>query len=398
MSMLNTTGRKLKIIMPDEPAEFGKGYQKLAYHRIQGLRNFYDVTIVSIKPSKRFFDHFKRSRSDGLLHITLEIGMFTILCNLIICILCVKPLQTAPYTSQKLKKFLHTDKSDINVFYLSRSFIDLDEFSGATVLEFVDSMHKNFQSRLAYEKGLRRILYKYEAFAAKNYETAISGKVDLCTSVSNDDAKYISEFVVTAPIGVNKIVSKASFDASKFITFSGKMDYGPNVEAVLWFYNNVWKKRTDALSGYQFKILGADPVDEIKLLMDKDPSVFVTGFVVSLFDELANSRVSISPMRSGSGMQFKILEAMAAGVPVITTKKGLGDIRAKPGEEILLADTASEYQFLLTKLIKETEFAYALSNSGRNFIEENHTWDTLNRDFIHLMEKTIDANSINSIY
>lgn len=386
-------GRKLKIIMPDEPVEFGKGYQKLAYHRIQSLRNFYDVTIVSIKPSKRCFDHLKKSKSEGLLHITLEIGLFTILCNLIMCILYLKPLQSALYTSPTLKKFLQIEKSDVNVFYLSRCFTDLGEYSGVTVLEFVDSMHKNFQSRLAYEKGLRRVLYRYEAFASKNYEKATSRKVDLSTSVSSDDAGYISDFVVTAPIGVNKIAENASFDTSKFITFSGKMDYGPNVEAVLWFYNNVWKMRTGALSGYYLKILGADPVDEIKLLMDKDPSVLVTGFVVSLIDELADSRVSISPMRSGSGMQFKILEAMAAGVPVITTKKGLGDIRAKPGEEILLADTALEYQALLTKLIEETEFARAVSNSGRNFIEENHTWENLNSDFVDLIETNINANS-----
>ena len=380
--------------MPDEPAEFGKGYQKLVYHRIQSLRNYYEVSVVSIKPAKRSFDHIKNSKLEGLLHLTIEIGFITVLYNLILCILYLKPLQTALYNSPKLKKLLQSNEFDINVFYLSRSFIDLGECGGVKVIEFVDSMHKNFQSRLVHDKGLTRLLYRYEAFAAKNYERAIASKADLCTAVSNDDARNISDLVVSAPIGVDKTTSNSSFKNSNYITFSGKMDYGPNVDAALWFYNNVWKNRTKALSGYRFKILGSDPVDEIKSLMDNDPSVFVTGFVVSLIDELANSRISISPMRSGSGMQFKILEAMASGIPVITSKKGLGDIQAKPGEEILLAETAQEYQVLLTKLIQDTDFACALSSRGRNFIEENHSWETLNSNFIDRIETIVKENRV----
>ena len=372
---------KISIVMPDEPAKFGKGYQVLAYYRVNALKRNYNLEIISISPSITFFNKIEHKYLNGVKVIKYYVGLPNIILNILCSFIAFKPLLSALYRSLSIKNYLLNSKSCCYIFYLSRAYVDINVSKSFTIVEFVDSMYKNFLGRSLRVKGLKSLLYIYEAYSSRRFESNIAKKVDLATAVSAEDAQIISKNVITAPIGVECINPKNKKIKSKYITFSGKMNYEPNKEAVIWFYKNVWLDLSKNLKNYKFKILGAHPPKELLELVQNDDSVIVTGYVKSLTTELSKSKISVAPMLSGSGMQFKILEAMSCSVPVITTPRGLGDIKARNGNEILIAETAEQFKLHIKNLIEDSEFSNKVTNNAIHFIENNHLWKNLNKSF-----------------
>lgn len=377
------------LIMPDEPDEFGKGYQKLSFHRIQWLRNNFALKIVSVSPWLKFFDHLEYSEYRGLPQLRYRVGVASIAINLVICIFKFKPLQTALYTSLYLNSVLAKEPADITLYYLSRVYSPLNKLDRACVIEFVDSMYLNFSGRINGTNWYKSLVYKYESMAARRYESWIAEKVAMATAVSAVDANLIGPQVSVAPIGVDTVVDARCLERRSAIVFSGRMDYHPNKEAVLWFYYNVWRSLRRELPGHRFRVIGASPCEQILRLAKNDNTVEVSGFVESLVSDLFRSQISVAPMQSGSGMQFKIIEAMACGVPVVCTRKGLGDIRALPGKEIFLAETPNQFCSQIIKLINDEELSNRLSERGLIFSRKFHSWGRLNEKFEKCLQQAL---------
>ncbi len=86
-------------------------------------------------------------------------------------------------------------------------------------------------------------------------------------------------------------------------------------------------------------------------------------------------------MQSGSGMQFKILEAMACGIPVVTSTLGLGDIKAVPGEEVLVCDSPGKFVESTLSLLRSNELRNRIGSAGLLYVQKNHSWDAINSKF-----------------
>ena len=139
-------------------------------------------------------------------------------------------------------------------------------------------------------------------------------------------------------------------------------------------------KLQQAVPEVRLVIAGSNPTKEI-IALRADKNVTVTGRVPSLAGILNASRVSIAPMQSGSGMQFKILEAMACGVPVVASTLGLGDIAAVDDKEILLADTPESFTHAVVSLLRFEDLRVRIGEAGIRYVHQNHSWDALNNHF-----------------
>jgi glycosyltransferase involved in cell wall biosynthesis len=162
------------------------------------------------------------------------------------------------------------------------------------------------------------------------------------------------------------------------LIFTGKMSYHANEAAARHLAQRVmpgvWAARHDA----KLIIAGKDPSAGL-LALAADPRIEVTGYVDDLRPLFARATVAVAPMLYGAGIQNKILEAMACGVPVVTSPLAAGSLAAAPGAELLLGGTAAETSSQVLRIIEDPGLARRLGEAGQAYVRRRHDWTSIGR-------------------
>jgi glycosyltransferase involved in cell wall biosynthesis len=159
------------------------------------------------------------------------------------------------------------------------------------------------------------------------------------------------------------------------IVFSGNMEYHPNLSAVRFFRLEIWPRLRDRWPGLVWRLVGKNPA-AVQRFTRGDPRIEVVGPVQDAVSELANSRAAVVPLLSGSGTRLKILEAWAAGVPVVSTTLGAEGLPVRDGENVLVADSAEAFAGAVTRLLACTDLRHRIGEAGRLLQEKEFTWET----------------------
>ena len=172
------------------------------------------------------------------------------------------------------------------------------------------------------------------------------------------------------------------------LVFAGSMDYSANVDAVVWFVNNMWPELRRQHPALSFTIVGRDPTPEVRAL--GGDQVNVTGTVADVRPYYSGALAAVVPLRIGSGTRLKILEAMAAGIPVISTRLGAEGLDLEDGTHLLLADSAAEMIAALGRLASSSELWLRLSRSGREVVSRCYDWRALTENLYRIHSAAIE--------
>jgi sugar transferase (PEP-CTERM/EpsH1 system associated) len=164
-------------------------------------------------------------------------------------------------------------------------------------------------------------------------------------------------------------------EAPPRLVFTGAMHYPPNVDAALWFTEQVWPRLRRLVPDLCFEIVGRDP-DPRVLALRRAPGVVVTGAVADVRPYIANARAVVVPLHAGGGTRLKILEAMAMARPVVSTAFGAEGIAIAPGHNILIANDAEGFAAHVLTLLGSAERAALLGQAGRQLVETRYRWST----------------------
>jgi glycosyltransferase involved in cell wall biosynthesis len=159
------------------------------------------------------------------------------------------------------------------------------------------------------------------------------------------------------------------------VAFSGNMEYHPNLSAVRFFRAEVWPLLRDRWPRLIWRLIGKNP-EAVSRFTSGDPRIEVTGPVDDAIRELARARVAAVPLLAGSGTRLKILEAWAAGLPVVSTSLGAEGLPALDGENLLLADTGPAIAAALTRVLESPALRQQLGHAGRLLLEKEFTWQS----------------------
>ena len=371
------------FITPRFPYPPLKGDQLLPYYRLKYLSSRHKITLLSFYESKKELvglDQVQRyCHAVHLIKLPKWRSLINVGCGLFFSRL---PLQVLYYSSSefrsKLQHLTSVNNFDLVHAYMLRSAQYLAEIKTPKILELIDSMQLNLERRMATEKLPLRLLIKEELRRIVSYERKIASLADKIIVVSaKDQALLPFANVVVIPLGTDTDITLLPDAKSKVpaIIFSGNMGYAPNIQAVLWFVHSCWPLIRAKFKNVNFIIAGSNPPRAIKNLSIGDKNIIVTGLVKSMPGIIQTARVAIAPMQSGSGMQSKILEAMACALPVVTTTLGLGTIKAITNEEIFVANDAAVFSENVLNLLQNADLANTAGKNARDFVERQHSWE-----------------------
>nr|MBX2814431.1 glycosyltransferase family 4 protein [Saprospiraceae bacterium] len=227
--------------------------------------------------------------------------------------------------------------------------------------------HTSFTPKKWYIKHLSEKLKDYEISRINSY--------DLLVSITEKDRQLFRQLgrkgeTINIPIGLDSkgYTAKSNSDTSPLsISFIGSLDWMPNIEGLSWFLESIWPVLTPVFPSLELHIAGRNCPDWLNNLGLRN--VIVHGEVADSRDFLLQHPISIVPLRSGSGMRAKILEAMALGRVVITTTIGLEGILAQHQENLLVADDAKDFLACLRFCFQNESICQKISQNARLFIE-----------------------------
>jgi len=384
--------KKILIVSPRFPYPPYKGDQLVVFNCLKYLSENYDVDLITFGDEIDVNDKKTVKQFCSNL-IIVKPSKFEILTEVIKSFFFSIPLQVAFFKSRKfeqeIKYLFENTQYDLILPFTLRMSQYVENQPSKKYIHLIDSMYLNMKRRYENEHGIKKIIFKYEAKIVNRYEQNLINKYDKLFVVSQIDKEIIAmdnSKLEVFPNGVNIYECKEHKNSTKKVLnliFTGNMGYFPNENAVIWFIENCWDIILKEIPYINFNIVGKNPSKKLKDIVVKYKNIRLIGFVESIEEEICKADIAIAPMQSGSGMQNKILEAMATKTPVITSTLGLGDIRAINKKDILVANTPQEYLDSIIYLINK-DHRTMISEAGYKYVQNNHIWSKIIKEKIIL--------------
>ncbi len=168
------------------------------------------------------------------------------------------------------------------------------------------------------------------------------------------------------------------------LLFLGSMDWMPNIDAVVWFAREIFAPIQAAVPGVTLTIVGRTPTPAVRQLAAANPAITVTGTVPDVRPYLRQAAVCVVPLRAGGGTRIKIFEAMAAGLPVVSTRIGAEGLPVNDREHLLLADRPAEFAGAVVELLRQPELRRRLADNGRELVRTRFSWEQAAARFTEL--------------
>ena len=246
------------------------------------------------------------------------------------------------------------------------------------ILDAHDVMAKPFARAAAKKSGLAGLLSRLVAGSVRRVELAIMRRFDRIITLSDFDRDYLRKLWPSAPVCSIPIPAGLDITDKEFqrnsgtILFLASFKYRPvNVAAALWFYQQVFPLVRNRVPTARFIIAGYGPPLELTSLT-ADPQVEVTGFVDDLDRCHKEAAVFVAPILTGGGIIVKLLDALAAGTPTVSTTFGNEGVGALPGRDLLVADSPEEFASAVVKLLTDPAYAETVGKNGREFVRQRY--------------------------
>jgi polysaccharide biosynthesis protein PslH len=362
------------------------------YHYVRHLAQKHEVTVACLADGQNDLANADGLRS--LVHavdaVTLSISRARL--RAVSALAGCRPLTVAyfdePELRDRVEQRIKGGQVDAAVVFSSGMAQFVEAFDDLPrIIQFADLDSQKWLQYGAMSRPPRSWVYRSEWKRLLRYERHIAGTFThslVCAPRESDDfRRLIPEAEVEClPNGVDLDYFQPQPDVDRVpnsLVFTGVMNYRPNIDGVTWFCRDVLPRIREQVPDVTFTICGSSPDRSVRALTN-EPGVTVTGAVDDVRRYLAKSTVAVVPLRIARGIQNKLLEAMAMGLPTVATQAARAGIDAQAGRDLLVADDATEFAAAVVKLLSDHTTRQMISRSGRAAVEAGYRWDhTLNR-------------------
>ena len=373
---------KLFFLLPRVPYPTEKGDKLRAFHQITCLAKHHEIIICALNEEVLHKDAVKVLKKYAKAVHIIPLSRSTIYGNLLTTLFSSNPLQVGYYfnrqTEKKIHQLINQYQPDHIFCQLIRMAAYVKDLEIPKTLDYQDVFSKGVERRLSVSPFWMRPFLKLEYQRLMAYEKMAFDRFDHKIIISYPDRELIphprKEEIAVIANGVDTgffapLERKKEYD----LVFTGNMSYPPNVHSAEFLVNKIIPLVLQKKPDLKVLIAGATPTMRVKVL--QSANVEISGWIPDMREAYAQARIFIAPMQLGTGLQNKLLEAMAMKIPCITSDLANQALKANPGEEILVGTSPREYADHILDLLDHPEKAQKLAEKGYRYILDNFTWE-----------------------
>lgn len=383
--------KKVVVLTSRFPYPLEKGDKLRAYYQIKELSQHFDVHLIALSDQK------VEQQSIAALNVycseihILPLSKISILKNVAFHFLSAKSIQVGYFYNkkwiQKVNQLLHKIQPD----HIYTQLVRCSEYSKnyhhcPKTLDYMDALSTGTIRRSEKENFFLKWIFSLEGKRLGMYERRIFDYFDFKTIISDQDKKLISHpeqsEIISIPNGIDQsFFEYPQKESPKYdVGFIGNMNYPPNIDAALYIHQNYLIKRPNVTC----LIAGATPHQKI-LDLDKETSITVAGWVEDIREAYSDIKLFVAPMQIGTGMQNKLLEAMAMGLPCVTTQMANNAIGAEHMKTIYVVESVSELQNAIDWLLQNPKEAKAIGDKAQKWVHQKYSWKSATEPLVRII-------------
>lgn len=384
------------------------GDRQMVNNHLKNLSNHYNVYAVIIcleEPTNEVHNFLKQHTSNYKI---FQLSKLQMIFNSLTGIIKLQSLQVSLFYSNKIQSYIDNQLFEMDFIFCCN--IRTSKYVLTSPLpkfiDFIDSISLNYKrSQKNVKSFFWKLIYWYETPRLYKYEEKIINSFDSSFVVNYNEMQYWSsklniDKIIWLPNGIKNHLFSYNKQVEnwhkKSIVFLGKMDYPPNVDAVLWFIDEVYPYLDKDI---QFFIIGARTNQNIINKAEAYKNIIIKGYLEDPYLIVNSCNVVISPMQTGGGVQNKILEGMALGKVNVTTKLGANSIRfAQNGIHLLVEDNAEKMAELINQICNMPENYFGIGAKARDLVKDIYTWEKHGDTMIKKIESSLsNKNDISNL-
>lgn len=387
---------KIFVLLPRIPYPLEKGDKLRAYNQIKQLAKNNEIVLCALNDNKKVDEQqaFQALQPYCSSINFIKFNKLQVLLGLIRAFFKGLPMQCGYFYNRKAAKkvdaLIGKYQPDILYGQLVRVAEYIRHKDIPKALDYQDVFSYGIRRRRDIANGLTRPIFNMEYKRLCRYEATVFDEFDVKTIISEPDRDLIPHpkraEILVIPNGVDHEYFQPLQEEKRYdVVFTGNMSYAPNVNAVEYLANEILPIVWKTLPETKMYIAGATPDPRVKKCASD--RIIVSGWLDDIRTAYAQSRVFIAPMRIGTGLQNKLLEAMSMRLPSITSPLANASLGAKPNEEILVGSNAEEMAQHIITLLTDKEKAERLAQAGFDFTNRVYDWEKATAIMEHAMSQ-----------
>jgi polysaccharide biosynthesis protein PslH len=388
------------IVMSRFPFPLDKGDKLRAYNQIKELSKHYSIHLICISDTKIKHEWITEIEKYVVTVYLFQISKLIFPLLIPFNIINNKPFQVTYFyrflIKNKIKRLLKEIKPTYILSLLIRSSEYVKNYHDCPKgIDYMDCFNLNLKRRLSQNIGLKKLLIKKEYKRVLDYEQRMSWYFEDYYIISEEDKTHLSfdsKDVKVVTNGINNRFFQNDYAEriKKFdLVFCGNMAYEPNTLAALYLIDAVipilekkLKRKVTVL------ISGINPTN--KLLNKESKEIRVTGYVRDILDSYKNASVFVAPMISGAGLQNKILEAMATGIPCVISEIANKSLQSKNSEHSFIANNSKSFAEHIFNLLNDQKLSITIGKNGQQYVKKHFSW----LDSVNIIRTSINKHQL----
>ncbi|MEM9053106.1 MAG: glycosyltransferase [Bacteroidota bacterium] len=386
---------KLLVILSRLPYPLEKGDKLRAYHQLRELSKTNEVILCCLTTENHSpQDVIEVEKICSQLHI-FHLTKWKIYLNLALAFFSRKPFQVHYFYQRSIHKKIEkiieeTNPDHIFCQLLRTAEYAKDEHNYNKTIDYQDAFSKGMERRADRAKFPFREIFNLERKRLVAYENIIFEYFENKVIISDEDRKYIYHperqdiHIVTNGIDTEFFNPSANKESSFDLVFVGNMSYPPNVETAEYIVNRVLPILRPNFPDIKVLIAGAEPNKKV-MALGQIEGVELRAGLPDIRDAYGTGQVFFAPMLIGTGLQNKLLEAMAMEIPCVTSLLANRALMGTHGENIMVAETPEEYAELTALLLRNPDLCKTIGKAGRTYVQSKFSWESSSYELLDIM-------------